>query len=488
MADAKAHGEAVLSYILGDGGLKALDMASARIEALDYFTDRTQRTLFEFLQRYAHDHGGVCTRQALFDLLRDKRPGSAQRYAEYYDLLTSAKPAEHEFKHAVAQLRDLAARRYTGEALAQGMAVLNPRPGEEVIDERTREPLTGHKDARAHVLELFAQAERASGAATPEGDVTGEAESVLAEYARAKELRLSGRVQGVRWGLPALDEYLGSGLGRGEMAIVAATTTAGKSSLCVQCGWHNAVMEGKNVVFFTTEQLRLALRSKIVARHSMHPKFGLPRGIDDSDIRAGRLNEAGEKSLAWVLGDLRTGGYGQINVVQLPEVATVSGMAARYASIRRQYKVDLVIADYLQLFTPERIKRDSRANEDQAGIVKSAAGWCRSVDDGEGVPFITPWQVNGDGAASMRDKGRFSLDQHMSETKEAAKTPGLVVALLNPEDDHSMGRRAPLELHVMKNRAGRRGDKFEIYGDYATCCFTDRGLGSEELFGPDLDL
>lgn len=480
----------MLARVLAGGGdLKALDYAGARIDDLDYFTDRAQRMLFEFLTRYAGDHGGICSRDALFDLMRAQRPGSAQRMAEFYDKLAASRPEEHEFKFSLAQLRELSAHRYTAEGLAQGMAILNPRPGEEIIDEKTKEPLVGHKDARAHVLEVFARAERASGALTPEGNVITEGDAVLSEYARAKELRLAGHTPGIRWGLPALDDYLGSGLGPGEMALVAATTTAGKSTLCVQCGWFNAVMEGKNVVFFTTEQLRPALRSKIVARHSMLPKFGLPRGIDDSDIRAGRLNGDGEKALAWVLDDLKTGDYGQLNVVQLPEVATVSGMAARYASIRRQYPVDLAIADYLQLFTPERIKRDSRANEDQAGIVKAAAGWCRSVDDGEGVPFISPWQVNGDGAASMRSNGKFVLDQHMSETKEAAKTPGLVLALLNPDEDNSRGRRAPVLVNVMKNRAGRRGNNFELYADYATCCFTERGLDSpEELFGPDLDM
>jgi hypothetical protein len=282
-------------------------------------------------------------------------------------------------------------------------------------------------------------------------------------------------------GIESVDDCLG-GLLPGEMALIVAATTAGKSSLCIQCAWHNAVEKHKNVVIFTTEQLRSALRIKIVARHSKHPKFGLPRGIDDADIRGGRLNDKGERDLAWVLSDLKTGDYGRINVVQLPEVATVPAMAARYAVIRRQYPVDLCIADYLQLFTNVTASRDARVNENQAAIVKAAAGWCRSVDGGAGVPFISPWQVNGDGAASMRSSGRISLEQHMSETKEAAKTPGRVLALLNAADDTSDGRRAPLKLHVLKNRGGRRGGIFDIDADYATSCFTDRGTDGAGLF------
>jgi hypothetical protein len=480
--DAKGHGAVVLAAIVAGRSLRALEIAGARIDDIEYFADKRQRTLFQLLVAYAERNGGIITRDALADVLRDLPPGNAQMFAETYDALAKAAvPEEHEFKHSLHQLRELAAHRRTGEGLAAGMAILTPRPGGEVRDLRTGEILAGHEAARAWVMEAFALAERATGEPTPEGDINEEGDGVLGEYSRVRDLRLAGHEPGVGLGIQAVDDYLG-GLLNGEMAIIVAATTAGKSSLCVQCAWHNAVNEHKNVVIFTTEQLRNALRIKIVARHSKHPKFGLPRGIDDADIRGGRLNDKGERDLAWVLSDLKTGDYGRINVVQLPEVATVPAMAARYAVIRRQYPVDLCIADYLQLFTHVGAGRDARVNENQAAIVKAAAGWCRSVDGGAGVPFISPWQVNGDGAAAMRSNGRISLEQHMSESKEAGKTPGRVLALLNQEDDTSGGRRAPLTLHVLKNRSGPRGAIFQIDGDYATSCFTDRGTDGAGLF------
>jgi DnaB-like helicase C terminal domain len=479
--DAKGHGAVVLAAIVAGRSLRALEIAGARIDDVEYFTDKRQRTLFQLLVGYAERNGGIIPRDAVVDLLRDLPPGNAQMFIETYDALAKAAPEEHEFKHSLHQLRELAAARRTGEGLAGGMAILNPRPGAEVRDLRTGEILSGHEAARAWVMEAFSLAERATGEPTPEGDVNEEGDGVLEEYARVRDLRLAGHEPGIGLGIELVDDYLG-GLLPGEMALIVAATTAGKSSMCVQCAWHNAVIEHKNVVIFTTEQLRSALRIKIVARHSKLPMFGLPRGIDDADIRGGRLNDKGERDLAWVLSDLKTGDYGRINVVQLPEVATVPAMAARYAVIRRQYKVDLCIADYLQLFTNVTASRDARVNENQAAIVKAAAGWCRSVDGGAGVPFISPWQVNGDGAASMRSSGRISLEQHMSETKEAAKTPGRVLALLNAEDDTSDGRRAPLKLHVLKNRGGRRGGIFDIDADYATSCFTDRGTDGAGLF------
>jgi len=479
--DAKGHGAVVLAAVIAGRSLRALEVAGARIDDLEYFTDKRQRTLFQLLVKYAGDNNGIITRDALSDLLRDLPPGTAQMFTETYDALAKTVPEEHQFRHSLHQLRELAAARRTGEGLAAGIAILNPRPGAEVRDLRTGDILAGHEAARAWVMEAFSLAERATGEPTPEGDINEEGDGVLEEYARVRDLRRAGRAPGVGLGIQAVDDYLG-GLLSGEMAIIVAATGAGKSSLCIQAAWHNAVMEHKNVVIFTTEQLRNALRAKIVARHSKMPQFGLPRGIDDADIRGGRLNDKGESDLAWVLSDLKTGDYGRINVVQLPEVATVPAMAARYAVIRRQYPVDLVVADYLQLFTHVTTSRETRANENQAAIVKAAAAWCRSVDGGAGVPFITPWQVNGDGAASMRNNGRISLELHMSESKEAAKTPGRVLALLNQEDDTSGGRRAPRTLHVLKNRAGPGGAVFQLDVDYATSCFTDRGTDGAGLF------
>jgi replicative DNA helicase len=480
-----AHGRVVLAAVIGGGSIRALDYAW-RFLTPDHFTDKSQRVLFELLRRYADQtSGGIMTRSALDDLMRGQKPGSVQMYGEAYDAIAAlAVPDLFGFKHSVSQLRELAAERGTEVALAQGLEIL--RHG--VKTGRGDEELRGHADARAYVMAQLAEAEQAGGGDdTPEGNVMTEGDDILAAYAQAKELKAAGQAPGIEFGLPDLDAYLG-GLGNGEMALVAADTTAGKTSLCVQIAWYNAIECGKNVVIFTTEQLRRSLQGKIVARHSRHSKFGLPRGLNDADIRYGRLEPEEERALAAVLDDLKTcGDYGVLNVVQMPEVATVSVMAARYSVIRRQYRPDLVIADYLQLFTPDHSRRESNMREDQSGIIKSAARWCAACDDGRGVPFISPWQVNNEGVNFRKQHGRYDL-QHLSETKESGRTPGMVVALLNPEEDMSGGRLVPLEVQVLKNRAGPRGRRFPVTADYATSWFSDRSdcdTGLDEMLGPE---
>jgi len=472
--DAVAHGKIVLSAVLAGGGsVRALDYTSSHVGE-DHFTDPVQRSLFDALVEYARQAGGILTREALGDLLRGRKPGTVQMYEEAYDALAAVIPELHQFRHSVNQLRELAAERATGEALATAMQIL--RDG--VRDDNGQE-LSGHADAREFAQVALAEAEQlASTSDTPEGNVNAEGDEVLAAYASAKELRKSGKPVGVQFGLPDLDHSLGGGLGKG-LSLVVAGTTVGKSSLCVQLAWYNAVMEGRDVMIFTTEQHRDAVRVKLISRHSMHPKFGLPRGLDTLRITSGWLSEEEERALAWVADDLKTGGYGELQVVQMPERCTVSVIAGRAEAMARRRRPDLMVFDYLQLCDPERHGRDTREDVNQGGIVKSAHRWAQTAFHGRGVPFVSPWQANRSGTAALR-AGEFSLDEHMSQTKEAANTAGTVITLALREEDTSNGRAVPLGLTVEKNRDGVRGRRFRVTADYATSFFSDRTAPDED--------
>lgn len=484
--DAAAHGRVVLSGILGGGGsVRALDYAADRLaEPGRFFTDTTQLVLFKLLTRYRQQAGGVMGRAVLSDLLRGRKPGTVQLYEEAYDALAAAVPEEHAFRHSVTQLRELAAERATGEALATGRLILGASEKDPVRMDDGR-ALWGDAEARAYVQAALADAEQLGSDESPAGNVTTEGDEVLAAYARAKETRLSGKPVGVQLGFPELEHSLGGGLGKG-LCLVVAPTSVGKSSFCVQCVWYNAVVQGRDTLYFTTEQHYEEVRVKIIARHSRHPKFGLPRGIDTLDILSGRLTEDEERALAAVADDLKNGGYGEIQVAQMPEHCTVSVLSGRAESMARRRRPDLMVFDYLQLCDPERRGRDNKEHENQSGIVKAAHRWAQTAFHGKGVTLISPWQANQGGAQALRGGGGgFSIDTHMSQSSEAGKTAGLVLALSAPEEDTSGGRAVPLVLSVEKNRNGRRGTRVQVTADYATSCFTDRGDPGEDLI--DLD-
>jgi replicative DNA helicase len=477
MRSAKEHGEIALTAIVGGrGSVRALDIVMSKLGP-GQFEDTRQQALITLLHGYALQTHGICTSAALSDLLRDKPAGSRLDLVAYYDLLAARPlPAGHEFTHSVSQLAELAAKRATGSAMAAGLEILNHGVWE---DEHTH--LKGHEDARGYLMAEFARIEAEMHLSdSPEGDAHDDALSVLDGYARAKALQLSGKAPGVLFGLPSLDAYLDGGLTPGEMAVIRAGTTIGKSRWCVQWAWDASVEQGKNVIYFTTETLRPEICINLIARHSCQPQFGLASGLNSRAIRAGRLSPGDEKALDAVVTDFKGGNYGRLRVVQMPENCTMTALAARYAAIEKLFRPDLVIADYLQLFEPERRSKDARDFENLAGILKRAQRWCGTCSNGRGVAFGTPWQVNRAGRANLRATGGYTLEDSAG-SQEASNTPDLVLDLLDREEDTSNGRRAPLEAGVAKSRGGPRGKRFPVEADYATCHFTERDLGDAEM-------
>jgi len=479
------HGEVVLTAVVGGrGSLRALDFALTRLTP-EHFEDPRQRVLIELLRRYAEQTHGIMSAAALADLLRDRAAGSRLDYVAYYETLARCPlPDKHEFLHSVQQLRELAAIRATGDVLSTGLEILRHGVHE---DDRDRTLLKGHEDARSYVLAGLAAIETELGMAeSPEGDAHDDADDILAAYARAKELQLRDEAPGVLFGIDPLDSYIEGGVGPGEMCLVLGWTTVGKSRMCIQQAWNASVVQGKNVTYFTTETLRPQVCINLVARHSRLPQFGLAEGLNSRKIRAGRLSPSEERALAAVIKDFKTGEYGRLRVIQMPENCTVSGLAARFAAIERQYTPDLCIADYLQLFLPERTRKDGSVREDQSGILKSAERWCAAANKGSGVAFISPWQVNKSGRINMKSSGGYGLED-ASETTEAAKTPDIVLSLVDREEDTSGGRRAPLEITALKVRDGARGKRFYVEADYATCHFTERDVAEEVALDLELE-
>jgi replicative DNA helicase len=472
MAPLTDHGKVVLSRIVtGQGSLKALDYALARLSE-DHFTDRVQRGLFRALTGYADQTRGIMPEAVLADILRTRPPGTRALYTEYYRACALGKPKDHEFRHSVDMLRKLKSEQATAVVLSQGNAIMNTTEG--IKDEATGEILMGHEDARAFVLAGFADLEREAGQAlTPEGNVYAESGDIMAEYARVKALRAKGEAPGVLFGIPELDSRLEGGLEPGELALIAAWTSVGKSSFCAQWAWHASVIQGRNVVYFTTEGLRNQVRIRLVARHSRHPKFGRDTPLNTADIRAGRLSEADEEFFREVLHDWQTGDYGICEVIQVPDNATVPAIGSRMAAKARQFDPHLAIVDYLQLFVPEKTRRDAGVHEDQSGIVQSAARLAASFGDHAGIPLVSPWQFNRGGREAMKAGGRPGIE-HMSSTSEAGKAADVVLALLDREEDISEGRMVPLEAYMSKNRNGPKGFGVRLTADYACCEFVSR--------------
>lgn len=474
--DTAAHGKTVLAAVFrGKGSIQALDYAS-RYLTPEHFEDRTQRALFVLAQRYADQTRGVLPKQALEDLLRSYPPGTALLYNEYYDHVVARSPSLSDFRHSVAMLRELKQEEATGQALAQASTIL----GEGAEDDRGN-TLRGHAAARAHVIDAFAAIERDAAAGdAPEGDIRAETGRLHEAYAAARERKLAGHASGVGTGIEKLDDVLSGGVAPGEFVLVAGFSSAGKSQWLAQQAWHASIMQGKNVVLFSSETTRANMQVRIVGRHSRLEKFGLPSGLNTRDIRAGTLDAAQYQAFRAVLADYGSSAYaGRCYIVQLPRGATMSMLEARLAAISRQFIPDIVMIDYLALLRAELAGRRQERRDDLTLLLQDAKQLSVTFRDGQGVPVLSPWQVSRAGRKDVMQRGYYTMSD-LAETAEAERSPDVIISLLDPEQDDSRGRKVPLKVDVMKNREAERFVRFDLLADFANSYFAPAGGAADD--------
>jgi replicative DNA helicase len=464
------HARVVLAAIIPDRG-DLLDRALLHLSAA-HFPDSTLCAMFQFLERYSELTGQIITRDAIGDLLARKGAdaGKILLYQETWDYLADTRADDADFRWSLDQLRELAASRATGTALTEAMEILTHGAQSE-----RGEPLRGHTDARNHVMQRFAEIDRdLSMQDAPEGDMGAEGEDILAEYAAGEAARLAGRGRGIMFGIPALDDKT-NGLANGDLALLVGFVNEGKTHLAVQLAWHASVMQGKNVVFLTTETIRTTVRRRLLARHSCMEHFGLPRGINSDDLKRFTLTPELKHSYEQVVADSsRNPGYGKRYLAQVPRGATIGHIESKLIRLQRMFPLDLVVMDSLYLLRPE--KRRNTDREELSSIIKSAKQLATTFNDGLGVPFVSPWQVSRRARLEAQQTMTYSADA-LSETAEAANSPDLIISLLAPLDNDQ--RYCTLKMQLMKARDGERANSIEVDVDYATSRFTPKGGNSQ---------
>ncbi len=461
MPDARDHGAFVLSAILPDR--RDLLAVASRSLTSEHFIDSSQAALFSLLQRYYDRTGGVLSESALEDLSRKIDSGRAQVYMETYLAFLETETSEEQFTWSVEQLREMLAERETDNAIVTAREIL--QRGAEVGGERMK----GAEDARAYLSLSLGQIERqVTMQAAPEGDIRQEATRMLDDYAERKAIAESGQSRGILFGIENLDDKIG-GLQRGEVVLIAGYSSDGKTTLLTQLAWDAVVEQGKNVVFFTTETLRDQVSRKVLARHSMHERFGLTAqgGINSYDIKNGTIPAALEGHYREVIADFTNNpDYGTFYIKQVPRGASLTYLEQSLASLHRKFPVDLVCMDYLALLAPERGRGSVR--EELASIMKDTKQVATSFGGGLGVPLVSPWQVSRAAREKAADVGKYT-SASLSETAEATNTADIIVSIMAPIDNSE--RRVQSNVQVLKNRDGPTANDLAVQIDYGTSHF-----------------
>lgn len=156
-------------------------------------------------------------------------------------------------------------------------------------------------------------------------------------------------VTGLTTGFPALDSMT-AGLQPGDLIIVAARPSMGKTAISLNIAEHVAIESKKNVLFFSLEMINNQLGTRLLASVSR---------INQQRVKIGRINDHEWQRLTDAVGKLASSG------IYLDESSSISATEIR-ARARRLHRecggLHLIVIDYLQLIQTSG-KSDNRAFE-----------------------------------------------------------------------------------------------------------------------------
>ncbi|HEY5525171.1 MAG TPA: replicative DNA helicase [Clostridium sp.] len=146
-----------------------------------------------------------------------------------------------------------------------------------------------------------------------------------------------GEITGVGSGITDLDAKT-SGFQKGDMVLIAARPSMGKTTFALNIAEHAALREGKSVVVFSLEMSKEQLAYKLLCSEA---------NVDMLKLRTGALEDRDWENIARATGPLSKA------KIYIDDSAGVSVMEMRSKCrrLKMEYGIDLILIDYLQLMS-----------------------------------------------------------------------------------------------------------------------------------------
>ena len=271
--------------------------------------------------------------------------------------------------------------------------------------------------------------------------------SAMAAYMRIGELmRTRGQISGVPTGFRELDE-LTSGLQKGDLIIVAARPSVGKSTFAMNIAEYAATTAGKRVAVFSLEMSREQLTTRMLCSQAK---------VDMQKVNSGETTEAG----LLVLSDaLLTLSDSKMYIDDSGNLS-VADIRSRCRRQKTRYGLDLVVVDYLGL-----LQLTSKRGSLVADIAEATRALKILAKELE-VPIMLLCQLSR-GSESRKENGYRPILADLRDSGAIEQDADLVLllyrkalAMRNRKDDSASG--APneeiednsAEVIVAKNRNG----------------------------------
>lgn len=265
-----------------------------------------------------------------------------------------------------------------------------------------------------------------------------------------------GRPDGIPTGFIELDRMT-NGLHPGEMIVIAARPSMGKTSLAMNIAEHVAVDLQKPVAVFSLEMTAPQLVFRLLCSMARLEVQKIRDGfMDETDFQ--RLHSAAEKLARAPL------------YVDDTPALTIGELRARARRLRYERKIELIVVDYLQLLrVPQRRGEINRQQE----IAEISSG-LKSLAKELQIPIIVLSQLNREVERDRTRKPRLSDLRESGAIEQDADIVGLLykadpndprkpAPIGEEEDDIMQSPIIPVNLLIAKQRNGPVGDVYLVF-------------------------
>jgi replicative DNA helicase len=267
------------------------------------------------------------------------------------------------------------------------------------------------------------------------GDQTHTMKELLKNTFETLEANEGQLITGLASGFQKLDE-LTSGFQNGNMVILAARPSMGKTSLLLNIAAYLAVVDRLPVAVFSLEMSKEQIAQRLLASHA---RFDLRR------MRRGMISAEDWTELKMAAGDLEPA------PLFLDDTALLTALQLRAKARRLKAAQDIrcVFVDYLQLMTYQ-----GRANSRQEQITE-ISGAIKALARELSIPVVVAAQLNRGPTDRPTHRPRMSDLRESGSLEQDAD----VVMLLHNEDYYHLGEsdwvpKNVTELIVAKQRNG----------------------------------
>jgi replicative DNA helicase len=253
-----------------------------------------------------------------------------------------------------------------------------------------------------------------------------------------------GMLTGVATGFTDLDKMT-SGLHPGEMIVIAARPSMGKTSLAMNIAEHVSIDQKLPVGVFSLEMTSESLVLRMLCSRSR---------VNLRNIRDGFLAERDFPKLTGAAGKLANAPL----FIDDSSGLSVLQLRAKARRMAQQHGIKLFVIDYLQLLHSTARRAENRQQE-----IADISNGIKSLAKELSVPVIVLSQLNRELEKDKNRKPRMSDLRESGAIEQDADVVGLLYKPTSGDDEENAGaadehEAVPVNLLIAKQRNGPTGD------------------------------